>query len=235
MPSQVLQDSFYSKALQAQKKYLIYLPPSFFHHEQAYPVLYLLSGLMDYERTWEDKGHLSHVADQLIAQKKIKEMIIVMPDKDNAATNPDQEFNYGYYLSCELVDHIERHYPILGNAFSRGIEGLSLGAFWTLNLALNAPGKYTSVSSLSTFIVPEFYETAERNASALKQTQTRFRLMCGTQETELIENNAHFHQFLQSLGLSSEFYLEEGPHDWPLWQKDIYGSLQFHSYSFFNR
>ncbi|MEK7484579.1 MAG: alpha/beta hydrolase-fold protein [Planctomycetota bacterium] len=235
MPSQVFHQSFYSNALGSHKKYMIYLPPGVSQQKGGFPVLYLMSGLMDYERTWCDRGNLPQAADYLLNQGKMGEMVVVMPDKDNAATQTDQEMGYGYYLAFELVDHIEKNYPVSNQPTARGIEGLSLGSFWALNLALHTPGKYKSVGSSSGNIYPDFYEAVEQNLESLKALKTRFRFSCGTQEErEMIESNAHFNIFLQHKGFYSEFYLEAGPHDWPLWQKDIYSSLQFHSYSFFH-
>jgi enterochelin esterase-like enzyme len=232
MPSQVFENSFYSPALRSHKKYLIYLPPSFALGSKTYPVLYLMAGLLDYERTWVEKGFVHEASDRLLAQGRITEMVIVMPDKDNCLEDDAFQEAYTQYLSLDLVQHIEQEFPVLQNPRYRALEGLSVGAYWALSLGIYTPGYYKSISALSGYVPDTFYQGIRENLQAHRAFGTRFRLTCGTQEEGLIENNQDFHQYLISLGLSSEFYVNEGPHDWPLWKADISHSLQFHSYSF---
>ena len=62
--SKVLHRAFYSPALSCEKKYCIYLPPSYSDRpDLRYSVLYLLPGLMDYEVTWFEKGHVQGYMD----------------------------------------------------------------------------------------------------------------------------------------------------------------------------
>ena len=72
---------YYSKALGANRRMAVYLPPSYFKsNSNYYPVLYLLHGTFGDETDWFEKGHAAQIIDNLIASNKAREMIIVMPN-----------------------------------------------------------------------------------------------------------------------------------------------------------
>ncbi len=233
MESQVLHLSFFSPNLRQEKRYCIYLPPSY-HYEKnrRYSSLYLLPGLMDYERTWCDKGLVNHHMDSLIQDGKIGEMIVVMPDKDQAALEFHMAKHFTGYLAYDLIGHIDHEFRTIPNRKHRGIEGLSLGASWALRLGLTFPELYSSVSSLSGGYSEEMYSNILEKKDYIKALGMRFRIAAGTDEPEFIQESRHFAEFLKGLGFYCEFSLDEGPHEWTLWSKQVYNSLQFHYYSF---
>ena len=64
----------------------VYTPPGY-SKDKKYPVLYLLHGIGGNEREEWAKGGVPHVIlDNLIADKKIEPMIVVLPN-GNATTN----------------------------------------------------------------------------------------------------------------------------------------------------
>ncbi|MFC1743839.1 alpha/beta hydrolase [Candidatus Riflebacteria bacterium] len=225
--------SFFSRHLNCEKNLFIYLPPSYFHREDLYySCVYSLPGLLDYEATWCEKGRLNEVMDTLIAHGQIGEMVVVMPDKDNVSTNPMEEFYFAHYLATDLREYVESNFRVIPVNRHRGVEGLSLGASWALKLATNLPGLYCSVGILSTQFTEESYQDVEENLAELQHNNTRFLLSAGTGEANIIPSNQHFCGFLRERGLDAHFFIEEGPHDWPLWQKVIYKTLCFHYRSF---
>jgi len=229
----VLHKSFYCPSLNKEMRYCIYLPPSYWHNNNVYySSLYLLPGLMDYEKTWCEKGRVHEHMDNLIYSGRTGEMIIVMPDKDDAALNPHMKEAFASYLGRDLLGHIEYEYRVIPSRGHRGIEGLSLGAGWAVRMALWYPEVYCSVGALSGGFGEETYNQVMEKQDYLRHLGMRFRIGVGTAEPEVIEGNRHFSDFLKSLGFYSEFAIDEGPHDWPLWVNQIYNSLQFHYYSF---
>lgn len=228
----LLHDSLHSKALNTQMNYVVYLPPSYFLTEEKYPVLYLMCGLMDYELSWATRGNLAEISDELIAAGLIQEMVIVMPDKHEAWTSDQEQYKFNAYMTADVIPHITKNFKVWQGFGGQAIEGLSIGAHWAYKIASNNPYQFASVSLLSCPVSEELYEMTRANLSHFRNSGIRVRINCGDAETELIPECDKFYQFLKDSEISCEFYVGQGTHDWPLWQREIYNSLQFHSSSF---
>jgi enterochelin esterase-like enzyme len=68
-----------SKTIGGKGKMTVYLPPGY-TKDHKYPVLYLLHGAGDDETGWSKKGASADILDNLLAEKKITPMIVVMPN-----------------------------------------------------------------------------------------------------------------------------------------------------------
>jgi len=81
VPHGVLHHQFYaSKTRGGDAGVWIYTPPGYDPRAPAlYPVVYLLHGSGDREEAWIDTGRANTIADNLIAQGRIRPIIIVMP------------------------------------------------------------------------------------------------------------------------------------------------------------
>src|SRR5262245_28126834 len=62
-----------------RRKMVVYTPPGYTSNAK-YPVLYLLHGIGDDETGWTRKGSAEVVLDNLLADRKIVPMIVVMPN-----------------------------------------------------------------------------------------------------------------------------------------------------------
>jgi enterochelin esterase-like enzyme len=78
----------------ASRRMMIYTPPGYETSAQKYPVLYLLHGGGGDEDAWLTMGRANIILDNLIAQKKAKPMIVVMPN-GNATQSVSQGYAYG--------------------------------------------------------------------------------------------------------------------------------------------
>ena len=58
---------------------VVYTPPGY-SSRKKYPVLYLLHGSGDTERSWTETGRADVIADNLIAAGQLRPLIIVMPN-----------------------------------------------------------------------------------------------------------------------------------------------------------
>ena len=72
------------------RRYGVILPPSYGQSTQrGYPVIFLLHGGHDDERSFYDKYAIADVLSSLYQQKKLPPSIIVMPDgNDNRGSSP---------------------------------------------------------------------------------------------------------------------------------------------------
>jgi len=231
--SMVLERSLISHHLGAEKRYCIYLPPSYSEGgERRFSTLYLLPGLMDYQRTWVEKGLVNEHMDRLLSKGRLGEMIIVMPDKDEAATAEDRRDDFALYLAQEVIPHIDAGYRTIPTGAHRGVEGLSLGAGWALQMALLFPQLFCSVGCLSGGFDDDTYRDVLLRERIFKKNHTRFRVGTGMDEAESMASSRGFVQFMRSRGFYCELDVLPGGHDWNVWSPLIANSLQFHYHSF---
>src|SRR5688572_29402646 len=80
VPHGLLQIMTYeSKALGATRQAYVYTPPDYTRTSTRYPVLYLLHGGGDLDPGWSQTGRAHIIMDNLIAEKRARPMIVVMP------------------------------------------------------------------------------------------------------------------------------------------------------------
>ena len=118
---------FFSRALDRDMPYFVYLPPGYETENRRYPVLYLLHGNSGSYEEWAAYGLIDR-ADRMIVSKEILPLVIVLPQGDfsywvNLVDGPA----YGDYLTRDLSRHIGATYRILPGREHRAIGGLSMG------------------------------------------------------------------------------------------------------------
>jgi putative tributyrin esterase len=191
--------SFFSPALGARKRYLVYLPPSYARRRGTrYSVAYLLHGRTGNEADWVVRGDLDVVADSLFGREQ--GMILVMPDGDNSfwvnwtespgyaacaadtlLTEAAPSFcvpheRYGDYVARDLVAEIDARFPTLADRSHRGLIGLSMGGTGALTLALTYPEVFAAVTALSGvaspfYLGPRPYQPPARQATSLAEIE----------------------------------------------------------------
>lgn len=149
--------SIESKILGKQVHYTIYLPFDYATSSRYYPVTYLLHGYTDNDMGWMQFGEAHLIADELIATREIPPMILVMPDGGVSfyINNFDNSVRYEDFFMQEFIPYIESHYRIRREKRYRGIAGLSMGGYGTLNYSLKYPDKFAAAVALSAAIFSE--------------------------------------------------------------------------------
>jgi S-formylglutathione hydrolase FrmB len=151
----IISDSVQSKSIantitkeNPSRKLAIYLPPSYFSSISRYPVLYLLHGVGDDQRSFTDDtiqyNNIKDVMDVGITTDKFGEMIIVMPNEKtnwfgSFYTNSSATGNWEDFTTSELVDFIDKKYRTIANVSSRAIAGHSMGGYGAITLAMKHP------------------------------------------------------------------------------------------------
>lgn len=149
--SAVKMTKLHSALLKKDMNVNLYLPAGYGGGER-YPVLYILHGYSGNENAWIPELGLNKKADELIADKKIKPLIIVSPQIENSyglnsseeprviGTPPNRSLNYGMYedyICKELVSYIDTNYSTVASRDGRYIGGLSMGGCAALHLAFS--------------------------------------------------------------------------------------------------
>ena len=68
-----------SKSMKGPRSIRVYTPPGYDAGKNRYPALYLLHGNGQNENDWTEVGRANFILDNLIAEKKARPMIVVMP------------------------------------------------------------------------------------------------------------------------------------------------------------
>jgi enterochelin esterase family protein len=157
--------TYYSSTLKRFRRMHVYTPPGYELGKGKYPVFYLLHGASDSDDSWSTVGRAGFILDNLIAARKAKPMLVVMPA---GHTGP---FEFGRrstndFLSrvdefvpdflTNVVPYVETHYRVLTDRNSRAIAGLSMGGSQSLNIALPHLEKFGYVGVFSSGLFTEF-------------------------------------------------------------------------------
>lgn len=136
--------------------YYVYLPPGYdANRTEGYPVLYLLHGFGGNENYFVALFSATDVADKLISDGDIDPMIMVIPSGKNLlggsffTDSQHPAVNASETHIINLIAAVDGAYNTDATPAGRGIGGTSMGGFGAMNIALNNPGVFGSVSSLA--------------------------------------------------------------------------------------
>lgn len=219
---------------QSQSDFYVYTPPNYDPKaKQEYPVLYLLHGYSDDASGWTAVGQANLILDSLLAQGKIKPMIVVMPlgygdmsfvrsGSNNwrtpaiVANNTD---TFTKALLTEVLPRVEAEYRVSKKREDRAIAGLSMGGLEALSTGLNNTDKFAYVVGLSSAAASI---DRERLAS-LNPKSANLKLLwiaCGTSD-QLITPNRDFITFLKSKEMPVTVVETPGMHTWMVWRDNL--------------
>jgi enterochelin esterase-like enzyme len=135
---------------------LVYLPPSYGHSPaRRYPVIYLLHGYASSLGLWQHFIPVRARMDSLVAAGAVREMIIVMPDAENALggssyLNSATTGDWDDFIAADLVRYVDAKYRTLARAESRGLAGISMGGYGALAVGMRHAGTvYDAVYAMS--------------------------------------------------------------------------------------
>lgn len=162
-----------SPVTKAERRMMVYTPPGYETSSARYPVLYLFHGGGGNEDNWFDSG-LAHVAlDNLIAEGRIKPMIVVTPNANwdlpaapahsppaVAGTDtggPGGPPPMGLDMDKAVNDivngqirYIESHYRVRKGRENRAIAGLSMGGGISISVGLSRLDQFAWIGEFST-------------------------------------------------------------------------------------
>jgi enterochelin esterase family protein len=155
--------TYYSTTLGAYRRMHVYTPPGYEKGNEKYPVFYLLHGAGDSDDSWTSVGRAGFIVDNLIAAKKAKPMIIVMPAGHtrrgpNApgaiARTATDEFVKDF--TVDVKPYIEKTYRVATGRANTAIAGLSMGGNHTLEVAIPRLGDYAYIGVYSSGLFGAF-------------------------------------------------------------------------------
>jgi enterochelin esterase-like enzyme len=154
----VAEVTYYSKSLQRFRRMHVYTPPGYESGKGRYPIFYLLHGAFDCDDAWTSVGRAGFILDNLIAEKKAKPMVVIMPAGHTGPFRfgqPIGDSRRDEFLQDFLTDvmpYAENHYRVYTDRKHRAIAGLSMGGAQTLNAAFSNLDKFAYVGVYSSGI-----------------------------------------------------------------------------------
>ena len=134
----VAEVTYYSTALQRFRRMHIYTPPGYDSGRGKYPVFYLLHGSSDSDDSWTSVGRAGFILDNLIAARKAKPMVVVMPAGHTGPTRSGRSSPDAFerdFLN-DVVPLVEKRYRVYADREHRALAGLSMGGGQTLNIGM---------------------------------------------------------------------------------------------------
>jgi enterochelin esterase-like enzyme len=230
-----------SKTLGKRRQMGVYTPPGY-SADKKYPVLYLLHGLGQTYGQWIYWCKANDIIDNLIADGKIKPMIVVFPNGDskqiaidtskaNLSGRADGFKGYGKPFEDDLlkdiIPYIDSHYSTLADSKHRAIAGLSMGGGQSLNIGLHNLKTFAYVGGFSsapnTNMVGGMNKDIELvpDVKAAKKNMKLLWIACGNKDG-LISVTQKAHQYLKEKGIAHVYHIDSNAHDNIEWDNNLY-------------
>ena len=212
---------------------LVYTPPGY-DPSGSYPVLYLQHGYGENETGWVYQGHVGRIADRLLHEGRMAEMLIVMGNgmaTRGSTTGREQAAAlFPQILLQDLIPFVERSYPAKTDKWHRAMAGLSMGSYQTSLATLTHPELFGWAGLFSGFLSAPWSAQPEGHLSLLddgERFRESFRLFYRAMGTE----DQYFGRFeeedrmLEGKPVKMLRRTFPGGHDWSVWRRCIHDFL----------
>lgn len=220
----------------------VYTPAGYEKSKKKYPVLYLQHGGGEDETGWVNQGKTNYILDNLIAEGKAKEMIIVMT---NGTFNiPGAPFGYSVEgmkpfekeLTELIIPFVEQNFRVKNDRNSRALAGLSMGGGQTFftglqhtdlfaHLGIFSTGVFGGIREASSFDAEKALPGLISNAPKYNKELKTLYISVG-QDDPRISPTTKAVKDMQSQGLNIIFNTFPGDHEWQVWRKSLHDFVQ---------
>ena len=215
-----------SKATGGTRRAFIYTPPNYERTNGRLPVLYLLHGADGDETVWTQFGRANLILDNLIAEKKVAPMVVVMPFAyaypwHAGVASDKQRADFEKDLTEDLIPFVQANYRVSTDREHRALAGLSMGGGLTLAIG---PRHLDLFSRLAVFSSgagqnPEQSLAAiGKNAKAINDKVRLFWIGVGTEDGAMA-GAKRASDYLNSVGVKHIYKTTPGAHTWIVWRK----------------
>ena len=224
---------YYSNVLHQWRQFYIYTPPGYdVNTNEKYPVLYILHGGGEDERGWANQGKADLIMDNLIAEKKAKPMLVVMPDGNVGAPGFGENSLklFEAELKQSVIPFVEKHYRAKTDSKDRALAGLSMGGLQTLYAGMNNTQLFSYLGVFSSgWILPMQSKLADaqyaymrKNLDKIKSNLSLLWVSTGGKEDIAYKNCQAMLSEFNEMNLKYVYDTYPGGHTWPVWRHDLY-------------
>jgi len=235
---------YHSGTLETPRRLHIYTPPGYEGGTDRYPVLYLLHGSGDEDSGWSTIGRAGFILDNLLAEKKARPMLVVMPNgslprpanlppRPTAGSTPSPEFRaameamqnrFTDELLKDIVPFVEKNYRVQAGQANRAIAGLSMGGGQTLRVVTTHPDEFAYVGVWSAGLFGGSAANWEQRnteflakADAVNHGVKLFSISVGDKDS-LLAGSKSLAEALDKHGIKHEVHISGGGHTWINWR-----------------
>jgi enterochelin esterase-like enzyme len=237
VPHGAVHHHFYrSQIVGDDRGYFVYTPPGYDPSAKTlYPVLYLLHGYSDDASAWTAVGRANLILDNLIARRRAKPMLIVMPlgygapeivsrtgpgfRNDELRTRNFDKFRQALFE--EVAPRIESEYRVSKDRADRAIAGLSMGGAESLYTGLNALDRFAWIGAFSSGGLTENFSAQFPALDAAANKQIRLLWVACGKDDRLIDFNRHLLDWLASKSVRFTRVETPGAHTWMVWRRNL--------------
>jgi len=232
-----------SGTLNVLRRLHVYTPPGYEGGIDKYPVFYLLHGGGDDDTGWSTIGRAGFILDNLLAQKKARPMLVVMPNgslpwppnmpRFTPGTPPSPEFRaamealqnrFTDELLKEIVPFVEKNFRVVPGKDNRALAGLSMGGGQTLRVLTTHPDQFAYLGIWSAGIFGGNAEEWEKRNSGFLDHASQFNesvkllsISIGDKDF-LVAASKSLEDVLDRHGIKHESHKSGGGHTWVNWR-----------------
>ena len=216
------------------RKAMVYLPPKY-DATKKYPVLYLLHGIGGDEMEWPRGGVPNVILDNLIADGKAVDMIIIMPNgraqendraEGNVYAGSAAFANFEFDLLKDLIPFVEGKFNVYTDKMHRAIAGLSMGGGQSLNFGLGHMDVFAYVGGFSSAPNTNAPEVLVPDPAKTKAENTLLWMVCGSRDN-LMYNSSGLKAYCDKNGVPCTLIeYPDGVHDFVVWKYGLYNFAQ---------
>lgn len=221
--------SYESKSVGTTRKMQVYTPPGY-TKDKKYPVLYLLHGIGGDETEWQRFCKPNILLDNLLADRKVTHMIVVMPNgraQKNDRAGGDVFRSAPAFAAFEqdllqdVIPTIEARYSVKADRDHRALAGLSMGGGQSLNFGLGHLDTFAWVGGFSS--APNTKRPAELvpDPAKAKEKLKLLWLGCGKKDN-LIRISQGVHAYLKEKEVPHVWHVDGHGHDPTEWKNNLY-------------
>jgi enterochelin esterase family protein len=211
------------------RQIFVYLPPGYERDpKRRYPVLYLLHGSGDTAESWTQAGSANLILDNLIAEKKARPMIVVMPLGHAVPFGSPREIQakntplMEEYMLKEVMPWAEAKYRVAPGRQNRALAGLSMGGGQTFSIGFGHMDLFGALGVFSSAPGPDFAAKFKALLDDPKATNAKLSVFWyangdkdpvfprAKETSELLSKHQIRHTFR---------VIEGGMHTWPVWRR----------------
>ena len=218
-----------SSVTNGERCMVVYTPPDY-DSAKRYPVLYLMGGSGEDAESWTNYGMANFIMDNLLAEKKVTPMIIVIPNNQVVHRSHPQHTDLSFPLMERelkevIIPYIAGRYSVINDRHARAIAGLSMGGRHTQYVGLRNLDLFGSFGIFSASMAID--DTPSLRDPDFNSKVDYLFLGAGTNETTPTARHQILHDQLVELGVKHEYLVgSRGAHDFTTWRFLLHHFLQ---------